>query len=518
MRFNQYAFLLLLLPVALLGYHLLSRVGRRGGVVWLTVISLAGYAWCGWDLLALLVGSAAVNLVLARFHAPRPGRPGGGWPGWLILAVIFDLGLLAWCKYGGILTGLVGADGSPAPLALPLGISFYTFQQISFQVDAWRGRAGDLDALDYLLYLTFFPRVVNGPIVRHQSFVAQLPALPRGLRADDLAGGLSLLAIGLGKQAVIATALAVPADAVFGMVHRLNDPATHLAAVIAGDRYPSLFAAWGGTLAYAAQIYFDFSGYSDMALGLARCFGLRLPLNFLSPYKARSIGEFWRRWHISLSQFLRDYLYIPLGGNRGARWRTHANLFATMLLGGLWHGAGWGFAVWGALHGVYLMIHHAWRGCALAQAWRGCGWWGRGAQALTFLAVSIAWVLFRSPTLTDAASMLRGLVGLNGVELSPRRAGALGGLRALGVGFTGTDPFPGNGFGLLALVFALIWVAPAAPQLFRAAVPCLEPLPFGTRWSWRWRPHPGWALAVAIILLTSLLRLDGLVGFLYDVF
>jgi D-alanyl-lipoteichoic acid acyltransferase DltB (MBOAT superfamily) len=275
---------------------------------------------------------------------------------------------------------------------LPLGISFFTFTQIAFLVDLHRREASRPDAPRYALFVTFFPHLVAGPLYHHAQVMPQFEA-PNAFRArpDHLAAGLDLLVLGLFKKCVIADHLAPFANAMFDAASRGEAPGTVM--------------AWAGILAYTFQIYFDFSGYSDMAMGLARMLGVRLPVNFDAPYRAASIVEFWRRWHMTLSAFLRDYLYIPLGGNRFGPARRYANLMVTMLLGGLWHGAAWTFILWGGVHGAMLCANHLWH-ARFPAARAGPGRRLLGIAA-TFVAVALAWVLFRAPTLPAALVVYR---------------------------------------------------------------------------------------------------------------
>ncbi|HTQ23972.1 MAG TPA: MBOAT family O-acyltransferase, partial [Candidatus Binataceae bacterium] len=277
------------------------------------------------------------------------------------------------------------------PLVLPLAISFFTFEQLTYLTSAWRGELETRDFLSYALFITFFPHLIAGPIVRYGEIFPQLNRASRyRLDAGNLSAGFMIFAIGLFKKVLIA-------DTFKGWLDPVFDTAVH----------PGFVDAWAATLAFAFEIYFDFSGYSDMAIGLARMLNVSFPENFDSPYKAQSPIEFWRRWHITLSFFLRDYLYIPLGGNRRGRLRQHLNLFVTMLLGGLWHGADWTFVMWGAFHGVALSANHLWRdrrsSMPPALAWM-----------LTFLFVTLAWVLFRAHSIDRVAAIFAGMAGLNG--------------------------------------------------------------------------------------------------------
>ena len=311
---------------------------------------------------------------------------------WIILvtSVSFNLLLLGYFKYVDFfienLKFFLFKDLSMLGIALPIGISFYTFQQIAFLVDAYHGHVRDLSPSRYVFFVTFFPHEIAGPIVHHSEMMPQLTRIS-GDTWGNLATGTALFLMGLTKKVLIADSLTQYATPVF---------------TTADGGHPIAMAdAWIGTFAYTFQLYFDFSGYSDMAIGIGQMFGLRLPENFNSPYRASSMIEFWRRWHMTLSRFLRDYLYIPLGGNRKGPVRRYLNLFLTMVLGGLWHGAGWGFILWGTLHGIYLILNHMWRAVVPSRYESSrlivvCGW------LLTFMATSLEWVPFRARTLSGA--------------------------------------------------------------------------------------------------------------------
>ena len=349
MLFTTGEFLFVYLPVAILLFFLLARVAcERAAAVWLVVASLAFYAYWRADHTLLLIGSIAFNYGMGRRIASADERRRAAL---LRLAVAVNLLVLAWFKYANFfLRSYADIAGRPVPvlaIALPLGISFFTFTQIAYLVDVARGKVRETKATHYALFVTYFPHLVAGPILHHAEMMPQF-AKSENYRPHlrNLALGWSFLGIGLAKKVRIADTVAPMANLVFEQASQA--PLTML-------------SAWEGVLAYTTQIYFDFSGYSDMAIGLSLFLGIRLPYNFNSPYKARSISDFWRRWHITLSRFLRDYLYIPLGGNRQGRVRRYVNLMLTMLLGGLWHGAAWTFVVWGGLHGGYLIVNHAWR-------------------------------------------------------------------------------------------------------------------------------------------------------------
>ena len=398
MIFSSPEFLFAFLPLTLLGFILLS--GRmRLALGWLVLCSLFFYGWWEPVYLLLLGGSVAGNFLLAATMARRPALS----KSLLVIGVSGNLAALAWFKYAGFLadnlSGLLGFAPGSFDIVLPLAISFFTFQQIAFLVDCHRGIAHEYNLLDYTLFVCFFPQLIAGPIVHHKDVIPQFSAL-RGQTydSDNLRIGLTVLLIGLFKKVVIADGLAEVATPVF-------------AAADAGEEVTPA-AAWIGALCYTFQLYFDFSGYSDMAIGAARMFGIRLPENFNSPYKSRSIIDFWRRWHMTLSRFLQEYLYIPLGGNRKGPARRMINLMITMLLGGLWHGAGWTFVFWGGLHGAYLMINHGWQsyGGGFRERLAAAPGYGLFAGALCFLAVVIAWVFFRAETFAGAQTMLTAMV------------------------------------------------------------------------------------------------------------
>jgi len=394
--FNSYVFIFAFLPLVLAGYALLRRASNLlWPVVWLVLASFIYYAWWRPEFLLLLLFSISVNFAFgtliidgalsrAQSHAV------------LTAGILFNLCLLGYFKYAGFFVAnvdyVLGLDWAVPSIILPIGISFITFQKIAFLVDAHRGLVRHFTLLNYAFFVTFFPQLIAGPITHHSEIMPQIgPSVRRDL-ASDIAVGLSIFVVGLFKKVVVADGLAVYADAGY-------------ATVKAGHALDTA-SAWVTVLCYSFQLYYDFSGYSDMAVGLARMFGFRLPVNFYSPYKSASIIDFWRRWHITLSRFLRDYLYIPLGGNRRGAARRYLNLGIVMLLGGLWHGANWTFVLWGGAHGVMLAVNHAWRALPLSRSFALKTALAQAIAVLvTFTAVTLAWVLFRSETLADAKTM-----------------------------------------------------------------------------------------------------------------
>src|ERR1700722_1584761 len=505
MLFSSYTFLFQSLPATVLAFAAARRHSPRAGIMVLAGASLFFYgAWRPVYLL-LLIASIAVNFSLGlRMEDPLRRRAVGTF------GVVLNLALLGYFKYTNfILDSLNALTGAPLPfvnIILPLGISFFTFQQIAYLVDVMRGAKVERDIVSYTLFVSFFPHLIAGPLVHHAEMIPQFKRGRSGRSAVLAARGLAIFAAGLFKKVVIADNLAQFVSPVFA----------HLDA---GGGVTTPWA-WLATLAYSMQIYFDFSGYSDMAVGLALLFGIRLPVNFRSPYQALSIVEFWRRWHITLSRFLRDYLYIPLGGNRVGEQRRYINLMVTMLLGGLWHGAGWNFLVWGGLHGACLSINHLWRewrgGDARASATepaatglatgfaKGLSW------AITFFAVVIGWVFFRARTMAGAWQMLGSLFGL---EAGSSAYAPPGILRLMDRPVLGGESrlllFRG---GAVALALAVALFLPNVPQLFGYREYRHAPEP--ATWL-RWRPNAAWALVTALAVAISLFGMWQRLEFLY---
>ncbi len=392
MLFNSFVFLLGFLPLALALHGLVERFAPTWRLPVLAGLSFVFYGYWDWRFVPLLGFSILLNWLIAEaFQKTRAG-------GLITLAIVLNLAVLALFKYFNFFADLAGLiPGLPAPkldLALPLGISFFTFHHVMYLTDLRRGQAPRYDLVRYALYIAFFPQVLAGPLVRWREIMHQFDERPylRSDAAERIARGLILLTIGLAKKVLLGDPLAEYVNPVFAAAAQGQTIAT-------GE-------AWQATLAFTFQIYFDFSGYTDMALGLALLFGIVLPQNFDTPYRSISLQDFWRRWHMTLSRFLRDYLYIPLGGSRHGLPLQLWALFATMALGGLWHGAGLNFVAWGAAHGVVLAIGVLWRRAGLPMP-QLLGW------ALTFLFVAFSWVLFRAPSFDAALAIYKGLLGLN---------------------------------------------------------------------------------------------------------
>jgi alginate O-acetyltransferase complex protein AlgI len=452
MLFNSYEFLLLFLPVTAILYQVLACNTQQKWPLqaFMSLASLVFIAVGSLVSLALLLVSLAANYGLLRWLAATDG----GWPRRriMIAAVSFNLCFLGVFKYADFLaqsvSWLARAEIPLFEIVLPLAISFYTFEFITLIVDSWRTRQPCPPPQEVALFVTVFPHLIAGPILRWDEMRDNLRALAP-ISAANLAIGLSIFAVGLFKKTVIADSLAPIANTFFAAVEKGSTP--------------TLFEAWGGTLAYTFQIYFDFSGYSDMAIGLARIFGIALPANFLSPYKATSIIEFWRRWHITLSRFLRDYLYVPLGGNRQGPFRRWVNVAITMLLGGLWHGASWNFALWGGLHGILIAGNHAARGAGLRLP-RPLAW------TATFLLVVIAWVLFRTHDLSAAERIYAGMIGAQGIILPERLGPVLGPLLGGWVRFESSDLLRLPSLFIIAGAAVVAFAAPNVEQVFRSGV------------------------------------------------
>lgn len=410
MLFNSFEFILFFLPVTLVVFFALGNNRKhRLAMFWLVMCSLFFYGWWNPSYLFLIVFSMLFNYTVGTFLGKNQFNSIRTLILWLGISV--NLGFLGYFKYANFFVDqFAWATGSTFHLEkiiLPLAISFFTFQQIAFLVDSYRHETREFNFLQYCLFVTFFPQLIAGPIVHHKEMMPQF-ASDNIYRPNFtcIAQGVLVFSIGLVKKVVFADSVAVYATPVFG-------------AAEAGESL-TFFAAWVGTLAYTLQLYFDFSGYSDMAIGLALMFGIRLPLNFDSPYKSKSIIEFWRRWHMTLSRFLRDYLYIALGGSRKGSVRRYLNLFITMLLGGIWHGAGWTFIIWGMLHGTYLIINHAWRKLRfdILKLPEKVGILETiFARTLTLLAVMVGWVYFRAESVDSANEVLFTMFGGNGISL-----------------------------------------------------------------------------------------------------
>jgi alginate O-acetyltransferase complex protein AlgI len=505
--FNSYAFLLAFLPLSLGGFHVAVRAGgRRLAGAWLVGASLVFYGWLTPSAVVILLASIAGNYLAARLimwwedHSRIQTAL-------LVCAITTDLGVLVYYKYLATLLGLLRADGlihvSSADRALPLGISFFTFTQIGFLIDCRQGAAREKGLLNYVLFVTFFPHVIAGPILHHREIMPQFsdPATYRA-SAENLAAGLGLFLIGLLKKCLLADPLASLASPGFARPQEL-----------------AAMGAWQAALAYSLQLYFDFSGYSDMAIGIALMFNLRFPLNFNSPYKAPSVIEYWRRWHMTLTRYLTLYLYNPLalaiarrraargiapGGRVSVAGFAEAVLlptFVTMTFAGIWHGSGATFLVFGLLHAAFLSVNHAWR-IFRPTTWKPGS--GRakiaGRVLLTYFCVLAAAIVFRAPSLSAALGMFAGMAGLHGLVPQGVTSGTLGDHRA---------------WALVAAAFAIVWAFPNSQQIMglqaaasKAATPRAAP-------ALHWRFSTAWAMACGLAGALGLLSLGGTSEFLY---
>ena len=493
--FNSHIFIFVFLPVTLLVYFALGKNQKpEAAIGWLVFASLAFYGYWKPIYLLLIGVSITANFLLGQKISQQQDATSRKWV--MILGVCFNLGLLIYFKYTNFLLDslnvVAGTNYHLDKIILPLAISFFTFQQIAYLVDAYQQETAETNFLHYCLFVCFFPQLIAGPIVHHKEMLTQF-SKPSTFKfnADDFSVGLSIFIIGLFKKVVLADGVAVYATPVF-------------AAADAGQAI-NFYDAWAGTIAYTLQIYFDFSGYSDMAIGLARMFGIKLPLNFHSPYKSESIVEFWRRWHMTLSRFLRDYLYIALGGNRSGKIKRYRNLFLTMLLGGIWHGAGWNFLIWGGLHGSYLMVNHAWRAIkGNRKLILGHPMVNRMlAIALTTLAVMFAWVFFRAETFEGAMIIVESMLGFNGLPAADLQGAQL----------TSKDAI--EWFIALALI---AWFAPNTQEIMRRFSPAVNASDYvSTEQDGKiiWAPTGKWALLLALVGLYTILSLNRVSEFLY---
>lgn len=461
MLFNSYEFIFFFLTVtlsvffALSGFRLLNTAAA-----WLALTSIFFYGYWNLSYVILLIVSIAFNFTVGhgilRYRQERRSEVARRI---LILAIIANLGTLGYFKYANFfvnsINNAIHTNISLAQIILPIGISFFTFTQIAFLVDTFRGKVQESRIIPYTLFVTFFPHLIAGPVLHHAEMMPQFARDDTyRFKLGNFLTGVTFFSIGLFKKVILADGIQ-----------------PFVAPVFEADSIYALTAieAWCGVLAYTLQLYFDFSGYSDMAIGLSKMINIDLPINFNSPYKAANIADFWRRWHMTLSRFLRDYLYIPLGGNRKGPIRRYTNLLTTMLLGGLWHGAGWTFVIWGGLHGLYLVINQLWQsarerlfGHDLFRSSRVTHFL---SVVITFVCVVIAWVFFRARNLAAALSVLKGMMGLNGFVL-PLEWQQLFGSNYPHLTFGQLEAFGGvRQIGWIGLLLAVVWGSPNSQEL-----------------------------------------------------
>ncbi|MCP9338960.1 MBOAT family O-acyltransferase [Stutzerimonas xanthomarina] len=491
MLFNSMVFIAGFLPVVLLGFILLAGTGRqRYAAIWLTLASLVFYGWWNPAYVPLLVGSMVGNYLAGGYLMRQPSRSV------LVLGVAANVGLLAYYKYTGFLFGTLddafGLGWSVGDIILPLAISFFTFQQIAYLIDAHDGEVNEHDFVNYCLFISFFPQLIAGPITHHGEMLKQFNDRSSFRpRIDNISLGLTVFVLGLFKKVILADPLGENASPIF--------------AVAASGTVPSLYDAWYGALSYTLQIYFDFSGYSDMAIGLGLLFGLRLPVNFNSPFKAHNIIDYWSRWHMTLTRFLTAYIYNPIviritrsrmaaGKPLPRRGKMSLGTFVvliayptvlTMFISGVWHGAGWQFVAFGLLHGFYLVVAHGFRAY---KARRGLPldsdklWHHAGAVLLTFLCVVVAMVFFRANSVTAAMAMLTGMAGLSELH---------------------TD-FDKSNYLTVAILLAFVWIMPNVQQWMASFRIALDAQP-RENWLLRWFPIAVWSPTPVIGLAIGVL-------------
>ncbi|MES2307863.1 MAG: MBOAT family protein [Verrucomicrobiota bacterium] len=486
MLFNSYIFLFVFFPITWIGYFSVRQWwGHRASMTFIALASLFFYGWWNPLYLGLIIPLLIVNYGLGKTQNRYFEKHSRGNKPLLVISIIFNLGVLGYYKYLNFFVDNVNAwtdfHWVVGKCILPLGISFFTFQKIGYLMDCYRGESQKYHFVDFCCFVLFFPQLIAGPIVHHSEFIPQLQKIEGRPNARNIAIGITFLVIGLVKKTFIADGLSPYVRSVFDFIQH--------------GGHPSMKLGWSCAIAYTLQLYFDFSGYSDMAIGLARMFNIRFPANFNSPYKALSIVDFWRRWHMTLSRFLRDYLYISLGGNRCGVVRQKINLILTMLLGGLWHGAAWTFVVWGGMHGLYLTLNHTWTGWTENCEWKRRAFYRFMAWGFTFFAVMLAWIVFRAASLHDAWVMMQGMMGFHGFSNLAELNGIPGKNRVIAMG----------------LIVALFM--PNTQQLFYRFEPVLGKEP--SAGIWEWRPSPAWAIGAALLAVLGILQLSSISEFIY---
>jgi alginate O-acetyltransferase complex protein AlgI len=398
--FNSYEFIFVFMPIVFFIYFFLNKKNLKVlSKCWLFGSSLFFYGWWSVIYLPLILASVIFNYYIGTHLSERVNSSGNKRKLFLISGLAFNLFLLGYFKYADFFIASInfstGAEFNLLHIALPLGISFFTFQQITYLVDTYKGKVREHDFFSFAVFVTFFPQLIAGPIVHHKEMMSQFedPQITC-INYRNIGSGLFIFSIGLFKKTAVADLFSEWATPGFDIASKLT-----------------FLEAWSTSLSYTFQIYFDFSGYTDMAIGAALLFNIRLPFNFNTPYRALNIQDFWQRWHITLTRFLRDYIYIPMGGNRKTEIHTYANLMATFLIGGLWHGGSMTFLAWGVLHGAAMWVHRLWGSLKLRMS-------AFLAWPITFLFINTTWVLFRAETETDAVKVLRAMWGFEGINFS----------------------------------------------------------------------------------------------------
>jgi D-alanyl-lipoteichoic acid acyltransferase DltB (MBOAT superfamily) len=523
MLFNSPVFIFVFLP-ATVGLYIVVRqlVGPRGVLGLLLVASILFYGWWNPVYLPLLGGIAVFNFVLARWMTAERGAGRTARVRLLLsFGIAVDVMALGYFKYTDFFIDtantLFKTDFMLQHILLPLGISFFTFQKIAYLVDTSRGKVGEHDFLEYCFFVMFFPQLLAGPITHHSEIFAQLKGpWAFAIKPSNFMLGATIFVIGLFKKVVLADHFAPLVSSVYD-------------AAAAGQTL-DFFTAWQGAIAFKFQLYFDFSGYSEMALGAARLFGIQLPLNFNSPLRALNVVDYWRRWHMTLSRWLRDYIYIPLGGSRCGTGRLYFNLMVTLALSGLWHGAAWHFVFWGSLQGGSMVLNHAWRSLRRPiDAW----WSNTIARAVTFFGLTVILVTHRAPSMDVALAVWRGMINLP--HAWHDALGPLGpGLGWLGLRFDGPPVADGQIELVLWLILwlSVVWFLPNTHQLLarwhpaynygvaerQRDLPLIERAPTLTRllpWRLEWRPNAAAAVYVGLLAALALLNLHHVSEFLY---
>ena len=501
MLFNSGIFLLFFLPITLIGYQLFSRFGRRPIIAWLAFASVVFYSWWNWHFAFVLLGSVLVNFTISHLIAGSENQERKKF--WMISGIALNLGALCYYKYlFHLLTffdDVLHVHHGWPDVALPLGISFFTFTQIAYLIDLAQGEATPQNIVEYTLFVTFFPHLIAGPILHHKEMMPQFLAEGYGrLKPDDVLVGLTWFTIGLAKKCILADTIAIRADQAF----------------ILGDKL-GVQGAWIGIISYSLQLYFDFSGYSDMAIGLARMFSIEFPLNFNSPYKAQTVQDYWQRFHMTLTRYLTLYLYNPLSlavnrarmskgkkiSKKAARtvpgflsmiaWPT----MATMFLAGVWHGAGLQYLIFGVLHGIYLTVNQAWHLYLGPESERKpAGVFTKVASVLaTYVCVLVAQVFFRASSTAAALRYLAGMFGLHGATWHD-------------------DPAKPSRILVAVIGLVIVWFFPNTQQILGEAGASLK----GTGWNWvSWRPTLRWSVAIGVLFFVSLLYVQNQATFLY---
>ena len=523
MLFNSYPFIFLFLPLVVFSFYKIAKYKPIFAAAWLVLASLFFYGWWNPRYLVLLIISILVNYFIGVWISREVHIFGKCTKSKsiLILGLAFDLILLGYFKYSNFfiknLNSIADFNLSNEDIVLPLGISFFTFTQIAFLVDVYRGEVKGYNFIHYLLFITYFPHLIAGPIIHHKEIIPQFESSKTyRVNYNFLAAGITIFAIGLFKKTVLADGIAPHAI----ILYSISDKGQIL----------TFLEAWLGGVCYAFQLYFDFSGYSDMAIGCSLMLGIKLPLNFHSPYKAVNIFEFWRRWHMTLSRFLREYIYTPLSHGKKKPWRLMLNLAITMIIGGFWHGAGWNYLLWGGLHGAYLTVNHVWRNLRKrighdlryttpVGKFLGC--------ALTFLAFVFSLAFFRTKDLSSAAIMAGGMLGLNGMALPLEWKNQLGMFEPIltSIGLTyqklngriSETGFTSDAFKWLFYLGMIIWLFPNSQQIMDKYFPALTPYSGDKNYATRilWQPTILWSFLIAILTIVGLANITKVSEFLY---